>query len=255
MSICGKLQLSAEDVYDLLQRLGPSLGIWRAAEVAVLRTQTYERPVLDLGCGDGIVTSLVLSRVDTGVDPSPDAIRHAAALNLYDRLEAVRVEALPFPPGSFATVMSNSVLEHIADLPAVLGATARLLRPGGRLIFTAPTEAFTDWLALPARAYGAWRNRHYEHRNLWSVDTWAHHLRQAGFAIVAVRPYLHRRLVTAWDLLELAQRIWIGRYRLFGLCWRRVPPHVLARLAQRIANIDLAAAPPGGGRLIVARKC
>ena len=54
----------------LLEQQGPSLGLWRAAEIAVLREQTYERPILDLGCGDGLVTSMVLPRVEIGVDPN-----------------------------------------------------------------------------------------------------------------------------------------------------------------------------------------
>lgn len=238
----------------LLDRLGPSLGLWRAAEVAVLRTQTYEAPVLDLGCGDGIVTSLVLPHVDIGVDPAREAIRRASYLRMYARLEAVSIENLAVPPGTIGTIVSNSVLEHIPDLPAVLRTAARLLRPRGRLVFTVPTEAFSGWLALPWSSYGAWRNAHYHHRNLWTLEQWAHHLRHVGFTIVSVRPYLRRGIVTAWDTMELAQRVRIGRRRLFSLFWRRVPPPLLTRLARRLARLDLAAPAPGGGRLIVAQK-
>ncbi len=46
----------------LLDLQGPSLALWRAAEIAALREQTFEPPVLDLGCGDGIVSSMVLSQ-------------------------------------------------------------------------------------------------------------------------------------------------------------------------------------------------
>lgn len=249
-----KLHLGAGDLGILLDRLGPSLGLWRAAEIAVLRTQTYAPPVLDLGCGDGIVTSFVLRRVEIGVDPCRDAIRRAAALDLYTRLEPVPVEQIAAPPGSIGTIISNSVLEHIPDLPSALHASTRLLRSGGRLIFTVPTEAFSRWLALPTSGYGAWRNRHYEHHNLWTVDQWAHHLRQAGLTIVSVQPYLRRGIVAAWDALELTQRVWIGRHRLFSLFWQRLPPILLARLAIRLADLDLSAPPPGGGRLIVAQK-
>jgi len=254
MEVPAALHLQPAELHTLLDRLGPSLGLWRAAEVAVLRTQRYAPPVLDLGCGDGIVMSLVLPRVEIGIDPCPDAIRRAAAAHLYERLEAAPIENAAVAPGTVGTVVSNSVLEHVVDLPAVLRAAARLLRPGGHLIFTVPTEAFSGWLAVPAAGYSAWRNRHYDHRNLWPLDLWAHHLRHAGFTIVAVRPYLRRGLVTAWDAMELAQRVRIGRRRLFGLCWRRIPPGVLACLAHRLARLDLAALPPGGGRLVVARK-
>jgi SAM-dependent methyltransferase len=247
------LQLSPAELRWLFDRLGPSLGLWRAAEIAALRRERIDPPVLDLGCGDGIVTSLVLRRVALGVDPSPEAVRRAAALGLYERLEIAPIEALDLPAQSVGTVISNSVLEHVPNIANVLGAVARLLRPGGRLIYTVPTEAFTGWLALPCAAYGGWRNRHYLHRNLWPVERWAYQLRQAGLAIVSVRPYLRRWIVAAWDALELAQRVRIGRRRLFGICWRRLP-RVRAALADRLARLDLSAPEPGGGRIIVAEK-
>lgn len=248
------LRLDPHELESLLADLGPSLGLWRAAEIAVLRTLSYEPPVLDLGCGDGLVTSYVLPRVAIGVDPSGSALARAARRRLYDRLEPLPLERVALAPGAVGTIISNSVLEHVPDPAPVLDAAARALRPGGRLVFTAPTEAFGRWLAFPAARYRDWRNRHYEHRNLWPLERWSYQLRQAGLTIVATRPYMPRALVAAWDLTELAQRPHIGRRRLFGVLWRRLPPPVLARLARRLARLDLAAPAPGGGRLIVAQK-
>lgn len=254
MPATAPLRVGPDELQRLLAELGPSLGLWRAAEIAALRTQVYRAPVLDLGCGDGMVTSYVLARVALGVDPRRDALHRAAALRLYHRLEATPIQELPLAPESIGTVISNSVLEHVTEPPAVLAAVVRALRPDGRLIFTVPTEAFSRWLMLPGSAYRDWRNRHYEHRNLWSLDQWSHHLRQAGLTIVATRTYMPRALVTAWDAAELAQRLRIGGRRVFGVLWRRLPPRLLERLARRLARLDLAAPPPGGGRLIVARK-
>jgi len=248
------LYLEEKDFHKLLTLQGPSLGLWRAAEVAALREQDYPAPVLDLGCGDGLVTSLVLPHVDLGLDPDPEAVRRARRSGVYDRLEALAVEAADLPAGSFGTVISNSVLEHVPEIDRALGAAARLLGPGGRLVFTAPTEAFSAWLALPHPGYAAWRNRHYAHLNLWPLERWRRRLEQAGLRVEQVRPYLRRRLVAAWDLLELAQRLRAGERRPAGLLWRRLPPGVVQRLARRAARLDLSAPEPGGGRLIVAVK-
>lgn len=43
-----------------------------------------------------------------------------------------------FPDGSFHLVVSCDVMEHVPDLDACLRDTARILRPGGRLIATLP---------------------------------------------------------------------------------------------------------------------
>lgn len=250
----GLLRLGQEDSRWLLERLGPSLALWRAAEIAVLRRRAYERPVLDLGCGDGLVMGKVLPYVDIGLDPDPRALRQAAQSGVYGRLVSRPMETAALPPGRLGTIVSNSVLEHLPRLDRVLDASARALRPGGRLVFTAPTEAFSGWLAMPSARYAAWRNRSLSHLNLWSVGRWRLTLERAGFALEEVQPYLRRSLVFAWDALELAQQIWVGRYRAFSVFWRRLPAGFLSWLAARMAATDLGALPPGGGRLIVARR-
>lgn len=248
------LFLNTTDFCYLLARQGPSLALWRAAEVAALREQRYQRPVLDLGCGDGLVTSMILGRVEIGLDPDRGVIERAARRGIYQHFEILPAEQLSMASGSIGTVMSNSVLEHLPGVDEVLHTVARVLCPGGRFIFTAPTEAFSAWLALPARPYAAWRNQQLGHLNLWSLECWRQRLAEVGLVVEGVRPYLKRTWVSLWDALELLQQIWIARRRVFGLFWRRLPAFIINCLGQWAAHRDLAADHPGGGRLIVARK-
>lgn len=76
-----------------------------------------------------------------------------------------------------------SKLEHIESIDRVLRGIARLLRPGGHLIFTSPTEAFSDYLALHSKYYVARRNRHFIHLNLWPFEEWVRRLEQVGLQI------------------------------------------------------------------------
>ncbi|HEY9675900.1 MAG TPA: class I SAM-dependent methyltransferase [Waterburya sp.] len=248
------LHLDTPTFQRLLEQQGPSLGLWRAAEVAILRQQTYEPPILDLGCGDGLVTSMVLPRVDIGVDPDPKPLVQAQGRGIYRQLLVLPVEKAQLPDESISTVVSNSVLEHIPHLDAVLEAVARILRPGGTLIFTVPTEAFSEWLALPSARYANWRNQQLCHLNLWSVEQWTQQLERVGLEVEQVRPYLNREWVSSWDGLELLQQVRMAKRRVFGLFWRRIPPSVIERLAEWASQLDLSASAPGGGRLIVARK-
>jgi SAM-dependent methyltransferase len=250
------LYLPEDDFRLLFTRLGPSLGLWRGAEIAALREQAnlMTPPVLDLGCGDGLVTSMVLSRVAIGLDPDGRALSKACSLGVYERMQPAAIQDALLPPGSVGTIISNSVLEHVPELNTALAAAARLLQPGGRLIFTTPTDAFGPWLVLPTGSYADWRNRQLAHLNLWPVTTWSERLARAGLAVELVRPYLRRHLVTAWDALELMQQVRAGGRRIFGLAWRRLPAGVVAALARQAARLDLSAPQPGGGRLIIARK-
>jgi SAM-dependent methyltransferase len=58
-----------------------------------------------------------------------DGIRHEDGL------------ALTFPDATFSVMVSNDVLEHVPDAPRALAEAARVLRPGGALIFTIPFHA------------------------------------------------------------------------------------------------------------------
>jgi SAM-dependent methyltransferase len=248
------LHLDISTFRVLLERQGPSLGLWRAAEIAVLREVTYEHPILDLGCGDGLVTSLVMPHVEIGLDPDKKVLERAARQGIYDRFEAVFAEDMQLPEASIGTVLSNSVLEHLPRLDTTLEAVVRVLRPGGRLVFTAPTEAFSTQLVLSSKRYAAWRNHQLSHLNLWPLERWIHHLERVGLEIEVVRPYLRPHLVRIWDDLELLQQIWIGHRRLVGMIWRLIPCAGMDRLAQWASQIDLSSPSPGGGRLIVACK-
>lgn len=249
-----RLHLPQPDFLTLLERQGPSLALWRAAEVAALREQRYAHPVLDLGCGDGLVSSLVLSRIEYGVDPSAEALARAHKLGVYGELIARPVERAPLIRESIATVISNSVLEHVPDPGLVLRAVAHLLRPGGRLVFTAPSEGFSPALGLPFETYRRWRNRTYRHLNLWGLERWSAELERAGLVVEHSRTYLRPSLVRLWDFLDLPQQVRLGRVSPFGALWRRLPSAMLERLAGTLAAWDLGAPPPGGGRLIVARR-
>ncbi len=248
------LHLPAQDFHFLFEQLGPSLGLWRGAEVAVLRSQEYLRPVLDLGCGDGLITSLVLPQVEYGVDPYRRALEGAVQRGLYVQLIDRPVEEADIPDGSIGTILSNSVFEHLPDPDEIIRTVARLLKPAGKLVFTTPSDAFSAWIAFPTRRYSDWRNRHYDHHNLWSVERWGDALDRAGLEIIEVRPYLSHGWVRFWDVMDLLEQVWIGRRRLVGMVWKRLSPQTMDRLARRAAQMDLSSPPPGGGRLIAAIK-
>ncbi len=90
---------------------------------------------LELGSGDGFQLDLLRSRFARvfAIDPEV-APRRASGFSF-----AV-AEALPFADGSFDLIVSNSVLEHLADRHRGLEEMVRILRPGGYMAHVVPSR-------------------------------------------------------------------------------------------------------------------
>ncbi|HEV7615941.1 MAG TPA: class I SAM-dependent methyltransferase [Solirubrobacterales bacterium] len=127
--------------------------LFEASEEAGLRRMRAELlagaggRTLELGAGTGAnldlypdaVAELVLS------EPDPHMVRQLRAKLAESGRAASVVEApaerLPFPDDSFDTVVSTLVLCTVPDPAAALAEAARVLEPGGRLLFVEHVRA------------------------------------------------------------------------------------------------------------------
>src|SRR5687768_12161470 len=102
--------------------------------------------VLEVGSGSG-GPAIHLARTRgcrvTGVDINEHGVangeRLAAALGVADRVTFQAVDAarqLPFAAATFDAILCNDAMCHIANRLDVLGEWHRVLRPGGRILFT-----------------------------------------------------------------------------------------------------------------------
>jgi 2-polyprenyl-6-hydroxyphenyl methylase/3-demethylubiquinone-9 3-methyltransferase len=96
--------------------------------------------IIDVGCGAGIVTEPIssLGAAVTGIDAAERNVlvaeRHARMTGAPVQYRHALAEELADQGGAFDAVMSLEVVEHVADLPAFLGALAHLVAPGGILV-------------------------------------------------------------------------------------------------------------------------
>jgi 2-polyprenyl-3-methyl-5-hydroxy-6-metoxy-1,4-benzoquinol methylase len=100
--------------------------------------------VLDFGCGAGVLFPALAPRagllygVDLVLAPAEMTVRHYDLKNVVLLLaEALRVDV---PPRSVDVVICGEVLEHVDEMPALLGTLREKMKPEGRLLVTAPTE-------------------------------------------------------------------------------------------------------------------
>ncbi|HYM29496.1 MAG TPA: class I SAM-dependent methyltransferase [Steroidobacteraceae bacterium] len=188
----------AQRIYDI-----PSLAAWRAAELQALRRCRFQAPVLEIGCGSGRFTALLLEHVDWGVDLNPREVALCSRRNgMYGRVAAMDARAMDFADGAFATVFANCVIEHIPDLPRLLAECRRVLRPGGALIATVPLEEMNRHLLLRSEWYARMRAAQLQHRHVLPESEWVAALSRAGFSNVRTTAYLPSRLCELWDRVD-----------------------------------------------------
>ena len=117
-------------------------------------------PVLDLGCGTGLVGVVVHDRLSdglVGVDLSPRMLDQARAKGIYTALH--QGEACAFLEAGterFDAILAGDVLIYVADAARLLHGMARRLGPGGLAVFTC--EAAPEGVEVAINAEGRFQH-------------------------------------------------------------------------------------------------
>jgi len=160
----------------------------RAVEATYYQDLDLPAPVYDVGCGDGHFASLAFERnIDVGLDPWHGPIHQAKKFGAYRGLVEADGARSPFPSNYFASAISNSVLEHIPHIEAVLAETARVLRPGASFYFCVPNPRYLGELSLSrllGKGYTEWFRRISRVHHADEPNVWGDRLERAGFELV-----------------------------------------------------------------------
>src|SRR5262245_26022606 len=121
----------------------PSWGIWNVpeSELRLLPGDLAGQDVIELGCGTAYVSAWLarLGARPVGIDNSPKQLETARALQREHELEFPlllgNAETVPYPDASFDFAISEYGACLWADPEVWVPEAARLLRPGGGLVF------------------------------------------------------------------------------------------------------------------------
>jgi SAM-dependent methyltransferase len=177
------------------------LAFERLLEARIYQRHTFERPILDIGCGEGLFAKMVFDeKIDTGIDPNPKELERAREYDAYTELIECKGDAIPKPDGHYRTVFSNSVLEHIPDVEPVFREVHRLLAPGGKFYVTVPSHRFDQYsvvnqalvtvgLGGVAQKFRKFFNNFWRHYHYYTPDGWRDMATRTGFKVNEIHTY------------------------------------------------------------------
>jgi SAM-dependent methyltransferase len=187
------------------------------------------RRVLDVGCGSGEMISALtsLGYEITGIDLSlgmlAEARRRYGSVHHAPLARADAVH-LPFVDDHFDAVLAMGVVEYTADPVKAVAELVRVLRPGGRLVFTLPNH----WAP-----YGIWKGYGY-YRLVSIARPWYRRLTGRAQAAPPADPHGEReihRYTEGWPSRHLPSS---ARVESIELCNFKVLPSPLDTLFPRL---------------------
>lgn len=113
------------------------VGYFRRLLDHVLKFDYRGAAALDVGCGGGILAEefAAMGFHVTGIDPSEQSLntarQHARSMGLSLQYQQGTGESIPFADNAYPVVYCCDVLEHVRDLPKVIGEIYRVMKPGG----------------------------------------------------------------------------------------------------------------------------
>ncbi|GAC1600295.1 MAG: bifunctional 3-demethylubiquinone 3-O-methyltransferase/2-octaprenyl-6-hydroxy phenol methylase [Chitinophagaceae bacterium] len=183
---------------------------------------------LEVGCGGGILTEEICRTgfTTTGIDPSEQSLNtasnHARLGGLTIKYDKGVGENLPYPDQSFDCVVCCDVLEHVMDLPKVIAAISRVLKPNGVFFYDTLNRTFISKL-VAIKIWQEWKRWAFMPPNLhvWEMfikpeelktllETngleWKEHTgTQPNVSIPKMLSYLRKRAKGKWTYADLGK--------------------------------------------------
>ena len=240
-----------ETIWCHLRDLPYFRAMLRAVEDSFYQRLELPAPVLDVGCGDAHFASAAFSRpLEVGVDSWFTPLKEAHRLRAYCFVAQADGGRMPFPGHTFASVISNSVLEHIPDVENVLQDIARVLQPGGVFVFSVPNHRFPQLLwgtqvfrqlgvKAAADCYSRLFNRVSRHVHCDSPEVWQDRLYKTGVTLEKTWDYFPAPALHVFEmghflgLPSLVSRMLTSRWILaknhfnLALTYRLIRPHMM----------------------------
>lgn len=150
------------------------------------------RSILDIGCGNGSLTSRLSKQGHNivGIDGDEAGISFAKVAYPSIKFSCISIYDSPFlvkqQVGLFDCIVSTEVVEHLYDPYALISLSSILLKPGGLLILSTPYHGYFKNFLISL--LGGW-DKHFTslwtggHIKFWSSKSIRELLHSCGFTV------------------------------------------------------------------------
>lgn len=144
--------------------------------------------VLDLGCGDGVLTLKLIERGASvvGVDSSEAMVQAAKEKGIEARVaDAMNLKV---PEGAYDAVFTNAAMHWMPDHPAVMRGAFHALKPGG--VFAGELGGHGNVAAIATALRAVFAVRNLEFKSPWtyaSMNRFGDQLAGAGFTRIQIQ--------------------------------------------------------------------
>ena len=159
-----------------------------------LFTQADPQSLLDVGCGEGVLTHKWARRLGderrvVGIDLDDPALHAEWAKRTAPNLEyrVMKAENLPFADGEFDAATAIEVLEHVPDAEHTVAEMARVAKRW--LLVSVPREPLWRGLNMARGAYWKDLGNTPGHVNHWSKRSFVAVLSRHGEVVQARSPF------------------------------------------------------------------
>jgi SAM-dependent methyltransferase len=190
------IKFNNDMIASYIRKAPLALAFERVFECHILSQQKFEKPILDIGCGDGIFASVLFAeKIDVGIDPDGRELEGARRSDMYDELICCDAQQIPKKDGTFKTVLANSVIEHIIPIREVLKEAKRVTACDGRMYLTVPTHRYDQQTVIfqllsslklngMAEDFRKFYDRFWKHHHYYDLDGWRMLFEECGWGVV-----------------------------------------------------------------------
>ena len=148
--------------------------------------------LLDVGCGEGVLTAKWAERIDgrvVGIDLDDPQLHAEWEQRSVPNLEykVMKAENMPFADGEFDVATAIEVLEHVPEPEHTVAEMARVA--SGHLLVSVPREPLWRGLNMARGAYLKELGNTPGHLNHWSKRSFVQLLSQHGEVVEARSPF------------------------------------------------------------------